>query len=489
MSAPAESAISAYRPAARPGKREAVRRWMVSLVFVLYWLLIFEGALRKWGVPQLEQVFFFIRVPVTLFLYWMAFYYRHWPSTTTPMLAFYLFAAVATILIPIQFVMGDYDRRYLLIAGYGWINYFFYIPLAFLIAEQFRQEDLRRLIRHTMWIALAAAPVVILQFISPPDSVINLGSGLDEENQFKGLSAVMGVVRPTGFFTSSLGQQMFVAGAAAMALAVFLQRKKIRALSPLLLWMGTAAIVVMIMFSQSRGLFLNVGLILAAAAVAGILTGKKNVVLRAIVWPVVLLVSAAILWPLLFPDTFEVFITRWTNAWRSESYLFQYGIFSRAFYGLYSFTYYIPETPVFGYLLGLGGNAASQLNWVQLPQAAFEWHGYGSWAELAWERHIIELGPAFGTLFIAFRVWLTIWLALRAVRATRLSRDPLPIILFGYASITLIYRQITGHGTAIGFCWLFVGFCLAAARIAISNSRTVPVPTVTNIDRIHQHAR
>lgn len=489
MSVPAESTFSAYQTVARQSKREAVRRWLVSLVFVLYWLLIFEGALRKWGVPQLEQVFFFIRIPVTLVLYWIAFYYRRWPRTNAPMLFFYFFVVVTTMLIPIQFIMGDYDSRYLLLVGYGWINYFFYIPLAFLIAEQFRQEDLRRLIRHTMWIALASAPVVILQFISPPDSVINLGSGLDEENQFRGLDAVFGVVRPTGFFTSTLGQQMLVAGAAAMALAVFLQQKRARPISPLLLWMGTAAIAVMIMFSQSRGLFLNVGLILAAAAVAGLLTGKKRVVLRTIVWPTALLVLVVILWPLLFPDAFEVFTERWLSAWRKESYLFQFGIFGRALYGLYSFIYYLPETPAFGYLLGLGGNAANQLNWVQLPQAAFEWQGYGGWAELAWERHIIELGPALGTVFIAFRVWLTIWLAVRAMRATRLSGDPLPVILFGYASVTLLFRQITGHGTVIGFCWLFVGLCVASARIAISNARTAPVPTASNIERIHQHAR
>lgn len=487
MSIPAEHAIFAYQAAAQQGKREAVRRWMVRLVFATYWMLIFEGALRKWGVPQLEQLFFFIRIPIVLLIYWIAFYYRRWPPTTAPLLIFYVFAFAAILLIPIQFLMGDYGRRYLILAGYGWTNYFFYIPLAFLIAREFRHEDLWRLVRHTMWIAMAAAPVVMLQFTSPPDSVINMGAGEDEANQFAGLGAALGTVRPSGFFTSTLGQQMFLASASAMALAAFLQRGHARQIRPLLLWLGTAAIVVMILFSQSRGLFLTVGIILAAAAAAGMLTGRKRVIIRTIVWPTALLVTAAFLWPLLFPTAFEVFVTRWANAWQSESHLFQYGIFSRALYSFYSFIYYMNDTPVFGYILGLGGNAAGQLEWVQKPQAAFVWQGYGAWAEHAWERHIIELGPALGLVCIALRIWLAAWLGLRAVRATRLSGDPLPLTLFGFVGLLLVYAQITGHGSVNGYCWLFVGFCLAAARIAVNNRKAMPVES--NVERFHQHAR
>lgn len=487
MSIPAESAIFAYQSAVKQVKREAVHKWMVRLVFAAYWLLIFEGALRKWGIPQLEQLFFFSRIPLVLLLYWIAFYYRRWPPTTAPLLIFYVFAAVVTLLIPIQFLMGDYGRRYVILAAYGWTNYLFYIPLAFLIAREFRQEDLWRLARHTMWIAIAAVPVVMLQFTSPPDSVINMGAGEDEANQFAGLGAALGTVRPSGFFTSTLGQQMFLASASAMALAAFLQRKNTRMIRPLLLWLGTAAIVVMILFSQSRGLFLTVGIILAAAATAGLLTGRKRVIVRTIIWPVVLSVAAAFLWPVLFPDAFEVFMTRWANAWQSESYLFQYGIFSRALYNFYSFVYYMNDTPVFGYILGLGGNAAGQLEWVQKPQAAFVWQGYGAWAEHAWERHIIELGPALGLICIALRIWLAAWLGLKAVRATRFSGDPLPLTLFGFVGLLLVYSHITGHGSVNGYCWLFVGFCLAAVKIAANNAKAMPA--VSNAGRIHQYAR
>ena len=153
--------------AARAFTHDAVRQRIVRLIFVFYWLLIFEGALRKWGLPQLEQVFFFVRVPVAFVLYWTAFRHRRWPRTSAPMLSFYLLAVAVTILVPVQLVAGGYEQRYILFAGYGWVNYFFYVPLAFLIAEHFQIEDLRRLMRHAAWLALASCPIVIMQFSSP----------------------------------------------------------------------------------------------------------------------------------------------------------------------------------------------------------------------------------------------------------------------------------------------------------------------------------
>lgn len=450
--------------AGRAFTQDTVRQRIVWLIFGFYWLLIFEGALRKWGLPQLEQVFFFVRIPVALVLYWTAFRHRRWPRTSAPMLGLYLLAVAVTMLVAVQLVAGGYGQRYILLAGYGWVNYFFYVPLAFLIAENFQFEDLLRLTRHATWLAIASCPIVFMQFSSPADSVINLGSGLDEANQFKNLGAALGFVRPTGFFTSTAGQIHFVASTAALLLAAFLQRQRKPSLSPLLLWPGLTAVTLMVLFSQSRGLFFMLGLILGATAVGGLLAGRRRVVVRAALWPALLVGIAAILWPILFPTVFEVFMTRWSGAQESETRIFQYGVFGRAFYTFYAFFYYMSDTPIGGYLLGLGGNAASQLHWVRFPAAAYHWQGYGAWAEDGWSRHIIELGPVVGIGFIGYRVFLTLWLARKAVRAARRTGDVTALIVFGFVGIVLLQGQITGHGTINGFAWLFVGLCLAAAR-------------------------
>lgn len=458
------------RTVPRIAARERVRRRIVGLAVAFYWLLVLEGALRKWGLPQFEQVAFFVRVPVALACYWLAFRCRRWPRTTLPVFFCYLLAVAATLLVPLQFVAGGYGQRYLLLAGYGWLNYFFYIPLAFIVAEQFQASDIQRLTRHAAWLALASAPIVVLQFFSPASSVINLGSGLDEANQFANLGSALGYVRPTGFFSSTTGQTQFLASTAALLMGAVLLPRRARTMPALLLWAGMGAVAVMTAFSQSRGAFFLLGLVLAATALGGIVASRQRVLLRGTLLPVALIIMMATLWPLLFPEALLVFAERWTGAMASESQVFQLGVFGRAFYGFYGFIQYLGDTPLFGYLLGLGGNAASQLDWVRFPQAAYNWQGYGGWGEDGWSRHIIELGPVLGIFFIALRIYLTLWLARNAARAARWSGDVRAIILFGFVGIVLLEGQITGHGTINGFGWFFVGLCLAAARIERTNT-------------------
>jgi hypothetical protein len=449
-------------------RREILRQSLVRIVFVIYWLLILEGGLRKWGLPELGQAFFFIRVPATLILYWLAFRHGRWPRTSWPLAAAYCFAVLTVPLAVIQLIMGGYGQQYLLLVGYGWINYFFYVPLAFLIAEQFEREDLQRVVRHTVWLTIAAVPLVVLQFASNADSVINLGSADDESNQFKNLGAALGYVRPTGFFSSTLGQSLFVASAFALLLAAWLERNSKGRPSRVALLSGTGAVMVMTALSQSRSLFFMLGLVLLAVAFAGLLAGRWKLLMSVCLVSAAGLVLVYIVWPIFLPTAYEVFLTRWQDAYSSETYDFQFAVFGRAFHGFYAFLDYLPDTPFFGYLLGLGGNAASQLPWVQLPRAADAWNGYGVWGEDGWSRHIIELGPAVGLAFIAFRVAITAWLFRKVVRATRGTTDILPMILFGFVSITMLNGQITGHGTVNGYAWLFVGFCLAACATSRS---------------------
>jgi hypothetical protein len=446
-------------------RRERVRQRIITLVFAVYWLLIFEGALRKWVFPQLEDVFFFLRVPFVLVIYGLAFKHRLWPQPWPPLVIAYGFAALSILLIHFQILAGNYSQRYLLLASYGWHNYFFYIPLAFFIAEQFRAEDLWRLIRHTLVIALVAAPLVVLQFWSPANAVVNQGSALDEANQFQNLGAAMGYIRPPGFFTSSLGQAQFVASAIAMLLTLWILPSDRRPVCHMLLLGSTLALGTMLALSGSRGLVMHIGIIFLSTVVVGLIAQQRRIIFRVGILLALLGTIAVLLYPIVFPTGYEVFMERWQRAYASESQIYAYGIFGRALSGFYTFTDHLVDTPLIGYLLGLKGNAANQLAWVQRPKAAQAWTGPTVWAEDSWAQHIIEFGPLLGLLFLLYRIGFTVWLGRRVLAACRQSGHPLPMLLFGYIGILLLYGQMTSNGTLIGYGWLFVGFCLAACRL------------------------
>ncbi|MEW6594373.1 MAG: hypothetical protein AB1413_05815 [Thermodesulfobacteriota bacterium] len=448
---------------------------IINLIFVIYWLLIFEGALRKWVAPQFEEVLFFIRVPLTLVLYAVVFAGRQWPKANGPLLSAYLLAAAGAGLACAQLVVGDYDFRYMLLAGYGWLNYFFYIPLAFIIADRFSRDDVGRLVRHTLWIAVAAAPLVVAQYDKPAHAFINQGFGVNDEQLFYNLGSGYGMVRPFGFFSSTLGQQMFVASVMALVLALWLTPQKSRPVGGSLLLAGTLAGLVMLILSQSRGLFFNVGAMLLAAFVGGWVAGKQRILFRVVFLSATASCFGLVLWLFVFPEAFDAFSERVFGAWGVETYSFQFGIFGRAFYALYSFVDYLTDTPLIGHLLGLGGNAARQLSWVVLPQSAYHWMGPSGWGEEGWERHIIELGPLVGLVYIIFRLGLIVWLGRLVMRATRRSNDPMPVVLFGYVGTALLALQITGHGTVNGYTWMFFGFCLAAARLGCDHAGATPI--------------
>lgn len=438
---------------------EKTRQSAVRIIFVIYWLLILEGALRKWILPQVEEILFFIRVPFVVYLYITVFYSRLWPQTSLPLFFTYLFAIISIIFLPIQLLQGDYNPRYLIIWGYGWHNYFFYIPLAFIIAEQFRQDDFNRIVRHTLWLGILAAPIVLWQFWSPMDSVINMGGRLDELAKFKNLGAALGFVRPTGFFSSTMGQSQFIISLFAILLTLWLLPSEQRNLSRLTLWGATIAALSMLALSGSRTSFIFVGIVLVGAFYFILITWNKEFFLRGIVIPSALLITFLIGFPLAFPMAFEVFTERWTGAALSESSVFEYGTLGRIFYNFYGFAHYLADTPLVGYLLGISGNATAQLNWVERPEASYYWTGYGNWGEQAWERHIIELGPLVGLLFITFRVWLLLWLARKVFHAAQRNSNPWALLLFMSISSIILTGHL-GHGTTIGYIWIFFGLVL-----------------------------
>ncbi len=85
----------------------------------------------------------------------------------------------------------------------------------------------------------------------------------------------------------------------------------------------------------------------------------------------------------------------------------------------------------------------------------------------------------FGVLYVAYRFWLTGWIIVNSVHASRRSHNPLPFILISYEALTLSYGQMTMQGTINGYGWLFAGFCIAANRLGLARKG----PQATKADK------
>lgn len=437
---------------------EPVRCRIVNLIFIIYWLLIFEGVLRKWLFPEYHQIIFFIRDPFALMVYFLVVYYRMWPRRSWFLTVSFILGVASLSIIFFQLLADKYS---LLLSAYGWRNYFFYIPLAFIIGSFFSLEDLNRLVKHTLLIAIPVAVLVVLQSMGSAHDIINQGISEDPGNTFGNLGVAFGIVRTHGTFTSSSGQTMFIGSLVAMVLTAWILPEKERPLKGIALFIASTAVISMLAVSGSRGAFILSLLIVLVAFVAGLFLSKAGATFKSFAVPLVLALIGALILPVFFPVQLEALWYRSVGAAASDPYPYSFGILVRTFNDFINFTHIFPDTPLTGFGMGMGTNAIARLGIIGIPRNI----------EDDWSRNIVDLGPILGFLFIAFRIAFVIWLAKGAVAATKRSNNPLPMLLFGFIGIILLYGQITGQGSINGYGWLFAGFCMAANQLDASGDR------------------
>src|SRR5208283_2207626 len=175
-------------------------------------------------------------------------------------------AVILVIFLIVIVIQGSYLPINPIVYVFGIRNYLGYVPLAFIMGDLMTRDDINRMLRIILNTTLPIAPLVVLQFVSSPESIFNQAIGSDTDGIFL---VAEGVVRPYGPFTFVIGQSTF----AVMALAVFMivieRRKEVR-LSPLMLLACGAATGCMGAVSGSRTYFVSAGLIFLAALVSAV---------------------------------------------------------------------------------------------------------------------------------------------------------------------------------------------------------------------------
>ncbi len=436
-----------------------VRRRIVRLVMILFWLLVLEGALRKWVAPQYSRWLFFIRDPFLLVLYWYAFRAGVFREASGMLHAGLLFALLAIPVALAQSVTFG-DSRLLPVIAYGWRQYFLYLPLPFVIAATFRTQDLYRFAHHAFVAVVLMAPLLLLQVASPGSSVVNRGIADDEALQFQSFAFTGGGIRPSGPFTSTVGVKELIASAAALLFAVWLMPARARKIRLPWIVIAACSLAVCIALSGSRAAFVHVFIVVLSAMALALVNGNSALRLRAVVIPLLLCVVVAVLYPLVFPAAFEAMLDRVAEAHAVESRFSSLGILGRSLYEFVDFFRMLGQAPPIGYGLGLGGNGRTFI--ADTQSIVLD----DIYAESDWTRHIVDLG-ILGAMFIVYRVVFVGSLLVQVVRATRHSGSSFPMLLFGYVGIGLLVGQLTGHGTVGGFLWLLTGVCMASCRLAL----------------------
>lgn len=421
-------------------------RWLKRWIWIYFWLIIFEGSLRKWVFPSLSAPLLLVRDPIVLIIYFQAA--RCGKFTQKNMWPFAMLALGLVLLGIAQIVSGT---NTVLIAIYGLRSYVLHLPLIIVMAETLTAEDVRK---FGIWILILAVPMTALmaaQFYAPQAALINAGAG---EGSSQMISAG-GHVRPAGTFSYGNGLTTLIPLVAGFAFFALFRPGWV---PPWIAWAAIMAMIVALPFSGSRTLlFIMLGF-LALTLFTGMARGSHLVGLAKLV--VVMLLGVVIALQLPFvQDAMSTFMTRWHQASTSEGDtesvldkrvldVFERGLEASG------------ETAWLGNGIGMGSNAAAVL---QTGTQSF------MLAEMEWERTVLEFGPVFGLAYLGLRACFALYLVWRCFQVLKRG-NALPWLLLAAALPSILVSGME-NTTALGLLVFSSGLCLAAVDPAVTAVR------------------
>jgi hypothetical protein len=379
-----------------------------TLLWAYFFLLIFEGALRKWIVPALDAPLLIIRDPLVLWIYYEA--YRNRLSFNNAFFLPNLALAGITVLLSIIFGLGT-----LVITGYGVHADYLQIPLIFLIPQIFNRNDAILVGKVILYLSIPMAALVIYQFRSPQDSLINKGA----------MNTWYGTVRPSGTFSFISGPVAFFPLTAAFIFLGFLQPRTY----PIWLIASVSfAVMIASACSGSRSVLVSLGIV-TAAAILCVITRRKGgtgmVIAAVVVALLVPLLSALPVFQAGSKQLMQRFADGQANGEDTE------GLVNRYANTMVGPLEAMGNAPLYGNGLGLGTNAAAGL-----LTGNREFLG----SEDEWGRLIFECGPIFGLLLVLFRIALTAAIAKCAYDAFR-QDNILPVLILAACGLLILNGQ------------------------------------------------
>lgn len=408
-----------------------------GLIWIYFFLLVFEGAFRKWWLPGMSNIFLIIRDPVMVLILLEA------ARTGFLRINLAILGTLCLAMIALLFgLMAEHAN--LVVTLFGLRANFLHIPLIFIMGATLSYRSVRQFGWVTAIMMIPMAWVMYQQFSSGQDSIWNVGAGGQIGGQ---ITSAMGKVRASATFSFISGPAFFVPFASAYLLCAFTDRNLIP------FWLAIPAglaVPLAAATSASRSLVAGVGIVFFGMVFAGLQAGKmaKRLTQILMIMGVVFLVASQ---TDSFQEANEVLMERFAMASNDEGGFL--GFVGRFFEGFVKPFRVLFAVPILGTGIGTGTNAAGAL------LAGNQTFG---WQEDEWSRCMMELGPVFGLAYVLLRISLGI-LIFRTARESARQGNLLPMALFTAGGLNLVMGQ-WGVSTSAGFGAFVPGLVLAASR-------------------------
>lgn len=455
------------RPVSNSGngakKKKDPLRLLKQGIWAYYFLLIFEGALRKWFLPGLSAPLLIIRDPIGITLLFMAISKGvfQWNRYVISMIAVTLVAMTTTMLMAHGNAM---------VTLFGARLFIIHFPLLFVIGKVFERDDVVKMGKITLLICIPMTVLVGMQFYSPQSAWVNRGVGGDEEGA--GFTGALDYMRPPGTFSFTNGNTLFYGFTAAYVVYFWISTQKI---NRYLLLAATGAVLLTIPLSISRSLLAEV-LICIAFAFAVVARKPKyagRIIGASIIMVLVLVVLSQVS---IFQTASEALLTRFSDAESSEGTSPLEAFIDRFTAGI-SYAYRNSASiPFFGKGLGMGTNVGALILSGTITFMI---------SEGEWGRIIGETGFFIGLTIILIRVAFVIEIGVRGYKTIG-AGNIMPWMLLSFGALSIMNGQ-WGQPTSLGFSTLIGGLILASFKQPKTDKKepvAAPKPIANKIPNI-----
>jgi hypothetical protein len=429
------------------------------LIWLYFWLLLIEGALRKWLLPQLSNPLLIIRDPVVLLIYVLAIRARVFPRNAWVLsLAIIGFLSLAVSFIALWSYLSP--GQFALVNVFGLHANFLHLPLIFLMPRVLRPEDVKRIGWWALLLVVPMSLLMVAQFRAAPDSLLNrTASGEGEQ-----IVAALGKVRTAGTFSFVVGVVAYFALATGFLVWAALKRGVYK---NWVLFAAGSALLIGIVVSGSRSVVGACAVVVSSLLL--VLFLRPSAVNR---FGQTLLVTVVLGFFVtktpVFKEGLNVLTTRFSDVAESEEQSIAVGLISRVFEGFSESVRVFPTAPFFGWGLGVGTNAGAKIITGPNSQNTF------LLAEGEWARLILESGPVLGLAFVLWRFGVVVRIGLLCLQSVRRG-NVLPLLLFSSSSLPLMNGQF-GPPTILGFAVFTTGLALAARNADDEGEIAAPAP-------------
>ena len=407
-----------------------------KLIWAYFFLLLFEGALRKWFLPGLSNGLLIIRDPLVLWIYYLCYAQRVFPMNNKYLQRCFQWVVVAVVLSLLI------NHTHPATIAYGARTNLLHFPLIFIMARVLTFQDVIDFGKAFLLLALPMTWIVAIQFQSDHYDEINTAAGgVGHQMMTSGDK-----VRASGTFSFVSGIVFYY----CFTVAYIIYGLLVKGTFPKwMVYLGTSATLLAMVTAGSRAVIAEslqvIGCIVFLAYYRPSEFGK--IATSTFAFSVLALTLYTQID--LFKEGLNFLSLRFEEAANVEGNPVE-AYFARYIDLLFAPYYYSQFVDWLGNT-GLGG----------ATRAGAALGGRGGGAENGWSRPIIENGMIMGGLFVLWRIWLFKDLLISCLNAIKRG-SYLAIFLFGAAGPILLFSPF-GQPTNLGFAAFGGGLCLTAA--------------------------